>query len=69
MIRKFEVQVSEEESEMLEMYVNAPKMHSILWDIKQFLRDKVKYGEGDVSQFASVKEKLNELMFEEGIVI
>lgn len=39
----------------------------IIWDLDQHLRDKVKYGEGDVSKEEEIRTKLHELLQEKNI--
>jgi hypothetical protein len=52
--------------------VNASKMHSILWDVDQWLRAKMKYEElsdGQYDAFKETRDHLRRLLIEENIDI
>lgn len=52
--------------------VNASKMHSILWDVDQWLRAKLKYEElsdGQYDAFKETRDHLRRLLIEENIDI
>ena len=52
--------------------VNSSKMHSILWDVDQWLRAKMKYEElsdGQYDAFKETRDHLRRLLIEENIDI
>jgi len=56
-----------------EMAVNGSKMHSVLWEMDQWLRAQYKYmpdseySEDKYNTFEKCREHLRELMFENGV--
>jgi len=56
-----------------EMAVNGSKMHSVLWEMDQWLRAQYKYmSDGEYSKdkyetFEKCREQLREIMFENGV--
>lgn len=59
-----------EENNEHRMYLNAGKYHSVLWDIKTHLRNKLKYedlNEVESASYTAIQHKLYELLNEEGI--
>jgi hypothetical protein len=56
-----------------EMAVNGSKMHSVLWEMDQWLRAQYKYmpdseySEDKYNTFEKCREHLREIMFENGV--
>jgi len=56
-----------------ELAVNGPKMHSVLWEMDQWLRQQYKYmpdseySEDKYNTFEKCREHLRELMIENGL--
>ena len=55
-----------------ELVNNAWKMHSVLWDMDQWVRSNTKHAPDTMSQdtydaYQKCREQLNELMYEENI--
>jgi hypothetical protein len=56
-----------------EMAVNGSKMHSVLWEMDQWLRAQYKYmpdteySEDKYETFEKCREQLREIMFENGV--
>jgi hypothetical protein len=56
-----------------EMAVNGSKMHSVLWEMDQWLRAQYKYmpdeeySEDKYETFEKCREQLREIMFEQGL--
>jgi len=56
-----------------ELAVNGPKMHSVLWEMDQWLRAQYKYmPDNDYSKdkydtFEKCRDQLREIMFENGV--
>lgn len=50
----------------LRLHLDAPKWHSALWELDQWLRSEVKHGE-EPGRLQEARDKLHELMREEGI--
>ena len=56
-----------------EMAVNASKMHSVLWEMDQWLRAQYKYmpdteySQDKYDTFEKCRDQLRELMFENGV--
>ena len=64
-----EFNLPEENSEYA-MYQNAGKYHSVLWDLKTYLRNKLKYEEPTETSekvYTEIRDKLFELLNEQGI--
>ena len=53
------------DNELLNIYRNAEKMHSVLWEIDQLLRSAVKYQDNEEAE--KIREELRNLMIENGI--
>jgi hypothetical protein len=52
------------------MALNGSKWHSVAWDLDQFLRSKVKHGDGEpkeMEMFGKVREQLFEIMEDHGV--
>jgi len=54
------------------MATQASAMHSVLWDMDQWLRSQTKYAPDDISEdtfkaFELCREKLREIVYENGI--
>ena len=61
-----------EDSHEFDMATQGAAMHSVLWDMDQWLRSQTKYAPDDMSEdthkaFELCREQLHELMFENGI--
>jgi hypothetical protein len=61
-----------EEQDEYQMFIDANKMHSVLWEMKQWLRKETKYCADNISEdtykaFEECREKLIELMNENNI--
>ena len=62
-----------EENAEFELAVNGSKMHSVLWDMDQWLRAQYKYmsdeeySEDKYETYEKCREHLRELMFENGV--
>lgn len=54
-----------EEQEEYTTTMNAGHFHSVLWDFDQWLRGEIKYK--DRKEFMEVRDKLYELIHDEGI--
>jgi hypothetical protein len=55
-----------------DMAINGHKMHSVLWDLDQWLRSKTKYApdgtsEGELKAYYACREQLRELMNDNNI--
>ena len=55
-----------------QMAMDAGKMHSVLWDMDQWLRAQIKYAPDEMSQekyeaFEECREKLHDLMVENNV--
>ena len=56
-----------------EMAVNGSKMHSVLWEMDQWLRQQYKYmpdseyNEDKYNTFEKCRDQLREIMFENGV--
>ena len=53
------------DNELLNIYRNAEKMHSVLWEIDQLLRSAVKYQDNEEAE--KIREELRNLMIDNGI--
>lgn len=53
------------DKQLHEIYQNAEKMHSVLWDIDQHLRSEAKYKDNEAAE--KIREELREYMFNQGI--
>lgn len=61
-----------EDSVEFKMATQAPKMHSVLWDMDQWLRSQTKYASDSMSDdtlkaFEECREKLREIIYENNI--
>jgi hypothetical protein len=61
-----------QDNEEFELAINARKMHSILWELDQWLRSNVKWppesmSEDEIRTYSKCRETLNELMLNENI--
>lgn len=61
-----------EEQDEYEIYHNARKYYSVLWDLDQFLRNKLKYPEDGTSELsldtlADIRSTLHDLLQEKNI--
>ena len=62
-----------EEQPEFEMATNGSKMHSVLWEMDQWLRAQYKYmpdneySEDKYETYEKCREQLRELMFENGV--
>lgn len=55
----------EGDKQLYEIYNNAEKMHSVLWEIDQLLRSAAKYQENEEAE--KIREELRGFMIEHGI--
>ena len=53
------------DNELLNIYRNAEKMHSVLWEFDQLLRSAVKYQDNEEAE--KIREELRNLMIENGV--
>lgn len=59
-----------EDQEIFDISSNAMKYHSVLWDLDQYLRSKVKWGDDlklDIPTYESVRGILAQYMRDEGV--
>jgi len=56
-----------EDAECFNIYAKARDMHSAIWDTRQEIRSRLKYGENVSSDEEGVLEKLQELLYVEGL--
>lgn len=66
MIVRFEFDYDKDgEKQLHEIYQNAERMYSVLWDIDQLLRSAAKYQDNEAAE--KIREELREYMFNQGI--
>lgn len=53
------------DKQLYDIYNNAEKIHSVLWDIDQLLRSAAKYQNNE--QAEKIREELREFMIEHGV--
>jgi hypothetical protein len=61
------IQEEGDEQGSLEMYLAAPALQSVIWDMTQWLRSKTKHADGDVAQFEEARERLWALIADENL--
>ena len=66
MIVRLEFDYNKEDDKQLhDIYQNAEKMHSVLWEIDQLLRSAAKYQDNEEAE--KIREELRGFMIEHGI--
>ena len=58
-----------EEQDLFQVAVDSGKWRATVQEMDEWLRGKVKHGEGDVSDYSSAREMLHELLTGNGLSI
>ena len=56
-----------EDDELFKWIIHAGDLHSAVWDARQEIRSRLKYGEGVSNDEERVLEKLQEILYVDGL--